>query len=68
MKQVTAFEASDGTLFATEDACKEYEFSLLWIARIEEFNKSGLNPYPSGAQAGMCKKTILAWERFKAGA
>lgn len=68
MKQVTAFEASDGALFSSADDCQEHEISLLWRSRIDEFTALGLNPYPSGAQAGMTKKIIVAWERFKTGA
>ena len=68
MEQVTAFRASDGSLFSTMDECQEHEVSLVWRERISEFTASGLNTYPSGAQFGMCKKIIVAWERFKTGA
>jgi hypothetical protein len=68
MKQVSAFEATDGALFATAEDCQEYEVSLLWRARIEEFTASGMNPYPTGAHAGMTRKIIVAWEMFKTGA
>jgi len=68
METVTAYKASDGAIFGSVDECQEHEVSLLWRARIDEFTASGLNPYPSGAQAGMCRKIIVAWERFKTGA
>jgi hypothetical protein len=68
MEQVTAFKASDGALFGTADDCQEHEISLLWRQRIDEFTASGMNPYTQGAQAGMCRKIIVAWERFKTGA
>ena len=68
MEQVSAFKATDGALFSSPDDCQEHEVSLLWRSRIDEFTASGLNPYPSGAQAGMCRKIIVAWDRFKTGA
>lgn len=68
MEEVTAFKASDGALFSNPGDCQEHEVSLLWRARIDEFTASGLNPYPTGAQAGMCRKIIVSWERFKTGA
>lgn len=68
MEQVTAFKASDGALFSTPDDCQDHEISLLWRQRIDEFSASGLNPYPNGAQAGIARKVIVAWERFKTGA
>jgi len=67
MEQVTAFKASDGALFSNSDDCQGYEISLLWRSRIDEFTASGLNPYSSGIQSGMCKKIIVSWERFKTG-
>ena len=68
MEQVTAFQAKDGALFPTIEKCQEHEISLIWRDRIIEFTDSGMNPYPSGAQAGMCRRIIVAWERFKTGA
>lgn len=66
MEQVTAFKASNGSLFQTMESCQEYEISLIWQERIAEFTASGLNPYSTGAQTGMCRKIIVAWEQFKA--
>jgi hypothetical protein len=68
MEQITAFRASDGAIFGSVDECQEHEVSLLWRSRINEFIASGLNPYPSGAQNGMARKVIVAWERYKTGA
>jgi len=65
MEQVSAYKASDGVLYATADECQEHEVSLLWRARIDEFQKSSFSPYPSGAQASMTARVIVAWERFK---
>jgi hypothetical protein len=66
MKKIEAFQATDGALFNTEDACTEHEFSLLWLSKIDQFTKNKNCPYPSGAQAGMMKKILISWERFKA--
>ena len=69
MEQVTAFKASDGAIFETVDQCQEHEVSLLWRQRVDDFYASPLNPYPNGgAQSGMARKVIVAWERFKTGA
>lgn len=65
MKEVTAFQASDGALFPSIEQCQEHEISLIWRERIDEFSASGLNPYPTGAHQGMCRKVIVAWEQFK---
>ena len=65
MKTVTAFEASDGKLFATGNDAQEYEFSLMWRDRIGEFGRSDFCPYPNGAQNSMMVKIVIAWERFK---
>lgn len=68
MEQISAYQATDGALFKTADECQEHEVSLLWRQRIVEFTASGGNPYPSGAQASMSARIIVAWERFKTGA
>lgn len=65
MEQVQAFVASDGALFLTSGQCQDYELSLIWRERINEFSASGINPYPNGPQAGIVRKAIIAWERFK---
>ena len=65
MEQVQAFAASDGALFLNAEHCQEHELSLIWRDRINKFSASGLNPYPNGAQAGIARKVIIAWERFK---
>jgi len=65
MEQVSAFKANDGALFATLAECQEHEISLHWRSRIDEFQKSGMSPYPTGAQAGLTFRVIVAWEQFK---
>ena len=49
------------------DACQDYEVSLVWRNRIDEFQKSGLSPYPASPHASMAARVIVAWERFKTG-
>lgn len=68
MESVQAYQATDGNIFKTITECQEHEISLVWRERIEEFNKSSSNPYPSGAQTGIVRKTIIAWETYKTGA
>lgn len=48
-------------------ACQDYEVSLVWRNRIDEFQKSGLSPYPASPHASMAARVIVAWERFKTG-
>jgi hypothetical protein len=65
MKKVEAFEASDGTLLRSETECQEYEISLVWRSRIDEFLCSDITPYSGSAHATMAQKIIVAWENFK---
>ena len=69
MNKVEAYRASDGQLFETEDKCRQYEASLVWRARIDEFIASDLFPFrKTGAQPAIAGKTIVAWEAFKVSA
>ena len=68
MEQIAAYRANDGEIFSTAEECQEHEASLVWRQRISEFNASGMNPYPTGMHFNICKKVIIAWERFKASA
>jgi hypothetical protein len=65
MEKVTAFKASDGTLFCSIELCQEHEHSLIWTDRIREFMASKWNSYQGSAHASVARKAILAWERFK---
>ncbi|MBU3944350.1 MAG: hypothetical protein KJ900_05270 [Proteobacteria bacterium] len=56
MEQVTAFKASDGTLFFTTNECQLHEISLVWRGRINEFLDSEINPFPAKGNAGTHKK------------
>lgn len=63
--QVTAFRASDGKLFESEQDAKDYEFTLTWQGRIVEFIESGLCPYTANTQLGMVNRIVTCWELFK---
>jgi hypothetical protein len=67
MEQVTAFKASDGSLFNTPDDCQTHEVSLIWRSRINDFLESGMNPYPAKGHASVYRKVLIAWEQFKSG-
>ena len=66
MKAITAFEASDGSLHPTEEACQRYEKIVADLALREEFLNSPDNPYPRGPQFTMVDVIIDSWEAFKA--
>ena len=66
MQAIEAFQANDGSIFTTIADCQDYEDSLIWRSRVEEFQASNFNPYERGArQVGMSLKIIVAWENFK---
>lgn len=65
MQEITAFMASDKTLFPTAAECEDYEYALKWRTKIEACIASPGFPYKSGAQRGMVFKIITAWERYK---
>jgi hypothetical protein len=67
MEQVTAFKASDGSLFNTSDDCQTHEVSLIWRSRINDFLESEMNPYPAKGHASAYRKVLIAWEQFKSG-
>ena len=66
MKQVNAYQADDGTLFASEEAALMHEEFLTWKERIDEFANTDMSDYKTGAHRGMVTKIIIGWERFKA--
>lgn len=66
MKEVTAFEASDGKIFATANSCVMWEEHLRWKEKIGEFMASEDNCYKGSPQQTMVTNSIIAWEVFKA--
>lgn len=65
MKQVTVFEAEDGTKFDSSEACEAYEETLKYQRVIDDFMAHPLCTYKGGPQAKIVRNTILAWEQFK---
>jgi len=65
MKPVTAFQASDGTLFPTAEAAEKHEMSLSKRTIIEEYLDSDLNAYTGHAQRGMARVAVINWELWK---
>lgn len=65
MESLTAWKASDGSLFESQEQCEAHEVSLVWREKIAAFNDSGLNPYSRGPHFSMARTLIIAWERFK---
>lgn len=65
MKPVTAFQASDGTLFSTEQDAEKHEISLSKGSVVEAFLDSDLNPYTGHAHRSMARVTVFNWELWK---
>jgi hypothetical protein len=65
MKSVTAFQASDGALFASEIEAQKHEMALSKRSIIEEYLDSNLNAYTGHAQRGMARTVVINWELWK---
>jgi hypothetical protein len=65
MVKVTAFKASDGSLFETPRECDEHEAALIWRGKVDEYLNSDANDYV-GPMRGVARRAILGWEMFKA--
>ena len=65
MKNVTAFQTSDGTLFEFELEAEKHEMTLLKRSVIENYLDSGLNAYTGHAQRGMARVVVINWELWK---
>ena len=65
MKNVTAFQTSDGTLFASEIEAQKHEMSLSKRGNIEEYLDSELNAYTGHAQRGIARVAVINWELWK---
>lgn len=60
---VTAYAASDGKVFATNQAALDYETSLTWRAQAVTFAASAKNPYP--LEGDKVQAIVIAWEQWK---
>lgn len=65
MKEVTVFEAEDGTLFKTSDECEAHDRALGHRKAVETFLESEFCRYKSGAQVSIVRQSILDWEEYK---
>jgi len=65
MKPITAFQASDGTLFSTEESAEKHEMMLSKENVVDEFLSSDLNPYTGHAHRSMARNTVVNWELWK---
>lgn len=65
MKPVTAFQASDGSLFSTAAYAEKHEMMLSKKNVVDEFLESDLNPYTGHAHRAMARNTVLNWELWK---
>jgi hypothetical protein len=65
MKPITAFQTSDGTLFATAEPAEKHEMLLSKESVVDEFLDSELNPYKGHAHRSMARNTIVSWELWR---
>jgi hypothetical protein len=65
MKQVQAFQTSDGKLFDDSTQAERHELFLKKQMVVDEFLDSGLNPYQGIAQRSIARSTIINWELWK---
>jgi hypothetical protein len=65
MKQVQAFQTSDGKLFDHSTQAERHELFLKKQMVVEEFLDSALNPYYAIAQRSIARSTIINWELWK---
>lgn len=65
MKQVTAFETSDGKIFQNEQDAMLHETSLDKIHEIDCFLLSDFNLYKAPPQRVIARSSILSWENWK---
>jgi hypothetical protein len=65
MKNIVAFQTSDGTLFETQEAAERHELFLSKDSVVEAFLDSELNPYSGHAHRSMARNTVINWELWK---
>lgn len=65
MKQVKAFQTSDGLLFAEKEKADKHQTFLDKRDLVNTFVKSEDNPYRGKAQASIVVNTIVNWETWK---
>jgi hypothetical protein len=66
MKQVKAFETSDGLLFSEKGKAEKHQTFLDKKDLVTTFAKSESNPYRGKSQLSIVTATIINWEMWKA--
>ena len=65
MKQVKAFQTSDGLLFVEKEKADKHQTFLNKRDLVNEFAKSEDNPYRGKSQMSIVVSTIVNWETWK---
>jgi len=65
MKTISAFQTSDGKIFAIESEAQRYEKFLQHRNVVEDFLNSELNNYKNFAQKSIARNTVINWELWK---
>jgi len=65
MKEIQAFQTSDGKLFDELLQAQRHELFLKKQVIVEEFLDGNLNPYQAMAQRSIARSTIINWELWK---
>lgn len=65
MKQVPAFQTTDGRLFDNERDAKLHEVSLQQSDKISQFISEEDFPYKAMAQRVIARNTIVRWEEWR---
>ena len=65
MKEIQAFQTSDGKLFDELLQAQRHELFLKKQVIVEEFLDGNLNPYQAMAQRSIARSTIISWEFWK---
>jgi hypothetical protein len=65
MKTISAFQTSDGKIFAIESEAQRHEKFLQHRNVVEDFLNSELNNYKNFAQKSIARNTVINWELWK---
>lgn len=65
MKTISAFQTSDGKIFAIESEAQKHEKFLEHRNVVEEFLNSELNQYKTITQKSIARNTVINWELWK---
>lgn len=65
MKQIKAFQTSDGLLFPEKEQAEKHQTFLDKKDLITNFVKSEENPYRGKSQMAIVGATIINWETWK---